>query len=451
MFGLFAPKCPLEDPREKAWTELAMLWLAEQFGIDRLRTATVLTPTVDDFPDPYQGTDEEVESLMHRLCQHMQIDPGKLELQIHDAVKMPDAADIAEPTEDGKAIIRVSQKHLLDLESLLASLSNELSLQLLQGQNRLKKETPNHEMLGDLLPVFLGLGVFGANATIRETIVPTGGRYYTKQMNRQGYLPSQNFGYALALFAWIRGETKPAWAKILRLDARNVFHNSLKYLRKTNDSLFRPDWTGTNRDGLSLPDLIDDLAGPYPGRHVAALWEIAERKLSSEQAKEAVLKATWDNHPAVRTEAATVLPIIGADDENTVQRLAEMLRDSKSEVRAAAAMALGNCVEHSERAVDELTATLADLNMNVVLAATVALSQFGFAAERAAESLIAPLRSVLVSCEFEMIDLFIGVLFAIHTEPETFLLENYRDDEDLLHRAEESLNANRPEPSADDQ
>ncbi len=39
MFGLFAPKCPL-DTKNKTWVERRMLWLARRFGLDRVTATT---------------------------------------------------------------------------------------------------------------------------------------------------------------------------------------------------------------------------------------------------------------------------------------------------------------------------------------------------------------------------------------------------------------------------
>ena len=35
----FFTRCPLDDPREKAWTEMRMQWLSEQFGVEPLKDA----------------------------------------------------------------------------------------------------------------------------------------------------------------------------------------------------------------------------------------------------------------------------------------------------------------------------------------------------------------------------------------------------------------------------
>ena len=61
MFGLFGPRCPI-GTLEKTWTESRMCWLADRLGIDRLLKADVLIPTVECFPAPYRGTEEDVSA-----------------------------------------------------------------------------------------------------------------------------------------------------------------------------------------------------------------------------------------------------------------------------------------------------------------------------------------------------------------------------------------------------
>jgi hypothetical protein len=96
----------------------------------------------------------------------------------------------------------------------------------------------DHEPLTDLLTVFLGLGVFTGNAVFSF-------RQWTDafsqgwQTERRGYMSEEMFGYALALFAWVRGEQHPAWSKHLEGNVRDYFKGGLKYLEKTGDTLLQ--------------------------------------------------------------------------------------------------------------------------------------------------------------------------------------------------------------------
>ncbi len=52
--------------------------------------------------------------------------------------------------------------------SIVATCAHELAHVVLLGQGRISPDAEDHEQLADLLPVFFGLGVFSANAVIRE-------------------------------------------------------------------------------------------------------------------------------------------------------------------------------------------------------------------------------------------------------------------------------------------
>ena len=88
--------------------------------------------------------------------------------------------------------------------------------------------------MNDLLTVFLGFGVFNANAAFQF-------HQYTKNdsqgwsTRRLGYLSEELFGYALARFAFERKEENPEWAKYLTTNVSTYFKRSLAWLR-TNGS-----------------------------------------------------------------------------------------------------------------------------------------------------------------------------------------------------------------------
>ncbi|MCH8829553.1 MAG: HEAT repeat domain-containing protein [Planctomycetes bacterium] len=435
MFGWFSPKCPLEDPREKAWTELRMLWLSQQFGIERMRQTDILLPNSEHFPEPFDGQVETAGELMQRLCRHMQLDASELELRIHTDAEMPAAAGEYEPKGENGALIRIAESQLADLELLLATLARELSHHLLLGEGRLSADDDDHESVTDLLPVFLGLGVFGANATLRETMETSGG-WHRWSISRQGYLPARIHGYALALFAWIRGEFRPDWASALRLDARDVFHKSLRYLRQTEDSLFRPDCVLPEESPAPLFEVTAELRSPHPGRRVAALWELGDRGEGAKDAADDVMAALSDGNSSVRTIAVETISMIGVDVEPALPRLVERLRDGKIEVRIAAVLALAKYRQKADPIVGELTASLQDPSLHVVSAAVSALADFAAAARDSADDLISPLRSALVECEYQLIDAVLATLVAIHDRPREFLQIAFADDdEEILRRA----------------
>src|SRR5262249_26780470 len=132
----------------------------------------------------------------------------------------------------------------------------------------------DHEQLTDLVPVFLGLGLFAANAPVRDRSYTENNWHYFK-IDKQGYLPSRMLGYALALFAYVRGEAKPAWARYLRPDAAQPLKRGLRYLLKTGDSLFHPDTAHQPVNPPTEAEVIERLTTGSPTVRAMTLCDVA--------------------------------------------------------------------------------------------------------------------------------------------------------------------------------
>jgi hypothetical protein len=79
-----SPRCPVIT-LEKAWIERRMLWLADQFGRDRLLGATFVLPDERHFPEPHDGSRDGARRLLDRLCGFMGVDPGAVDLEVGPA------------------------------------------------------------------------------------------------------------------------------------------------------------------------------------------------------------------------------------------------------------------------------------------------------------------------------------------------------------------------------
>jgi hypothetical protein len=244
MFGWFQPRCPV-PPEEKGWVDQRTRWLAAQFGLERARSAVVVLPTEEFFPDPYRGTEEDARVMFRRVCGYMGVDPGPLELAFYTekVLVSPDgcyshhgAAGLYEDSDWGSRI-SIETSNLADPVVLVATMAHELGHLLLRGQGRMSAGDADEEKLTDLVTVYLGLGVFTANSHIRSHASHEG-LTESWSIRRVGYLGQPMIGYALALFARLRGEDDPPWAAHLCADVRSPFKKGLRYLCKTGDSLF---------------------------------------------------------------------------------------------------------------------------------------------------------------------------------------------------------------------
>jgi hypothetical protein len=115
--------------------------------------------------------------------------------------------------------------------SVIGTIAHELGHVRLLGEGRVHGGFEDHEPLTDLLTVFFGLGIFTANSAFIFDASSVGW-----QAQRRGYLDEEMLGYALALFALMRGERSPTWSRYLEGSISTYFKNGLKYLDKTGDA-----------------------------------------------------------------------------------------------------------------------------------------------------------------------------------------------------------------------
>ena len=364
MFGWFQPQCPL-DTAEKAWVELRMNWLSAKLGKQRLIDATVMLPTPEFFPDELDGSEQDASKVFRRLCDHVKVDERDILLEVWSSKEMKGALGLY--IQENPPRILVNESELSDSESLVATLAHELSHHFLLGGGLLAENNLDLERLTDLLPVFLGIGLFSGNATFKESHWRTGD-FSGWSMQKKGYLPGRMFAYGFSLFAFARGEQKPGWAGYLRHDLSEPFWRGLRYLNRTGDTLFGEQVAFHK---LSVDQLLERLQSPSATIRYVALWELAERgpngvaavdqvvecladgdldvsykavfalgKIRSAAAISALKSCLYSGTPQLRVGAAQTLGEIGADRESVIPELRGLLRDSDDAVRSAATQAI---------------------------------------------------------------------------------------------------------------
>jgi HEAT repeat protein len=393
MFGWFRPHCPVNPP-DKVWIERRMTWLAHVLGLERCRDAQVVLPTAEFFPDPYDGEEADVRPLLERVCGYMGIDPGRFDLDFYDERPDDDRDPLGVYIGGKRERIEINRSELADPMSLVGTLAHELAHAILLGEGYIANDVPDHEYVTDLLTVFLGLGVFAANSVIRESY----SRYsqlYVWQIGARGYLSERSFGYALAIWAWMRGENGADWEVNLRPNVRAVMRDALTYLSKTGDVC--PNPMKANGEACwfverAEAELVADLQSPHSGVRLAALWDMRAVEKLSTQSILLLAKILSDKDEFVRAEAALVLSKTGPSGERAVPALAQAaLEDSKLTVRLYAMMALSEIGAHSDQIVPTALYLLNDSDGPVRSAAAKVLGCFGRAAEPAAETLQARL------------------------------------------------------------
>ena len=246
MFGL-SPKPPV-TLEERRWVDSTFNRFESMFGDSFLACVIPVTPTPEFFPFDWDGSDESAEVTLRRVCELMSVDRSRLALELfEDKDELAEALRKEIPRferqksgragfyraggEDEATVIALERKNLRDPVALIATIAHELGHVILLGDGRITRDVEYMEPMTDLLTVYFGLGIFNANSAAKFHQ-----HSHDWSMQRQGYLSEPQFGYALARFAWLRGEEKPAWAKHLNINIGGYFRQSLKYLQKERRS-----------------------------------------------------------------------------------------------------------------------------------------------------------------------------------------------------------------------
>lgn len=245
------PECPV-DPARQSWLESSLRWFADEFGAGILHRDAVL-PTAQFMSDAgYAGSPDQIEALVARLCTLMKVDPALIRLELFDgAAEKKEAAKTGRSravghfrVEDGQAIIALDQSESADPKLLTAIAVHELCHLRLLGEDRIRPGRRDGERLTDLLTVYFGFGIFSTNAAMRFaradrswSVIPFG-ELDDRTLNaarhegyhRLGYLSSEEFGYALACYSWLRGERQPGWAQYVNPGPLVHLRQGLAYL-----------------------------------------------------------------------------------------------------------------------------------------------------------------------------------------------------------------------------
>ena len=244
MFGLLKPKVPLDDD-QLDWADRSFRRLGILLGARRLLDATVILPTEEHFPDPYDHSQEALRRMVDRVAAAMRIDPSQLDVELFTSEY--DVSRTLVPffsgeggapgglyfhTPEERQSIAMSAAELKDPMALVAVIAHEIGHVILLRPGRVRRDEPDMEPLNDLLTVFLGFGIFTANAAFRFS------RYTTNETQgwstrRLGYLSEPMLGYALARFAYERREQQPQWASFVKSNISPYMKRSLAWLTQS--------------------------------------------------------------------------------------------------------------------------------------------------------------------------------------------------------------------------
>jgi hypothetical protein len=264
----FSPKLPITRD-ERDWVDQGFARLEEMLGRQRLLEARVILPNETDFPDRYDQTPSSGKRLFNRICTYLRVDPELIDLEMFPD-KTGELREIVpywsggsdgcaglyfhDPDEESggqrpRMTISLCDTLLKNPHALVATIAHELGHAILLGGDLMTPEIEDHEPMTDLLTVFLGFGVFNANASAHFSQFTHAGRRGWS-MQRLGCLSQPMYSYSLARFASERSEDKPEWQRYLSTNVRAYFKSSLAWLAKN------PHQRGSLASCLKSPKVV---------------------------------------------------------------------------------------------------------------------------------------------------------------------------------------------------
>lgn len=241
MFWKRKRKLPITE-EDRIWINEDLNWLRVEFGEEHFQEIRTVTPTKEFYERTFDGTTKDAEFILKRTMELMRIENPEIKLDFFtDGIvesengeilttpadingKWKSAAGTYEMNEN-ETIISIETHQLKDPISLIATISHELSHQILLGENRIEE---NDEFLTDLTAIYYGFGIFIGNSRFKFSQFSTNGGFGWESSN-QGYLPEQIIAYSIAWLSYERNESTE-YSKFLKPTMKKYFEQSSEYL-----------------------------------------------------------------------------------------------------------------------------------------------------------------------------------------------------------------------------
>ena len=369
MFSWFRPRCPI-DLLSKVWVEYRLRFLIDRIGAAEIRRYPLLIPTANDLPEIAPAQDGHIEDLLCRLCEQLRIDRQGIDLQVIDILPMMANSHHALGTHTPNSRTIWLRRDLLSKPAhMLSALIRELLHDRLQGEGILRGDKNDHEQMTDLSACLFGCGIPLANSTLTVESETTR-TYSPMQIWQTGYLTSLEFGDALAVLHWWRGdEDIPDWVKLLRLDAQETFTRGLQFLRDSGDCWLSP-LGSTNSLLVSRKSRLKK--SQTDTERLGALWAIVAAGVRVDP--EDVLPLLRHREASIRLATCEALYRTPPQPEIR-DELFSATSDEYGAVRAAAIAAFLRCFSDDSSATRVVVQGLADPSEDAVRSTLFALTE----------------------------------------------------------------------------
>ena len=204
----------LPNDEERDWLGTSLAALIRARGIAQFTSVPLLTPSDDDFPDPWDGSVRAAHRITQRLMHHAGVGDLRISLTAlpdDDAVPQ-DAWDAGTAgwfsgITDGRARFGIRPNEIGDPDSVVGIMAHEVAHAWRLKHDLVDADRDVEEHLTDLTTILLGFGILTTNAAERY-------RSWRKlratahQTKSIGYLPPPAMSWLLALQASARNDKR---------------------------------------------------------------------------------------------------------------------------------------------------------------------------------------------------------------------------------------------------
>ncbi len=227
------------DAEDEAWHLESWSWMLRHFGgVARLKRAPIVQANREFFPPTEASGHERAKHIfacvkglagMNEWPCKLMAQPEASPLRVGETVALkPVSGGLPLGTfgveQGGVAVITYDPAKVREPAVLVATFAHELAhYRLATVRDELPGGHDMHEYLTDLMTVFLGFGLFGANGAFNFR--QHGDAFsHGWQWSRAGYLRERDWAFALAVFVALRDEP----AAILRTLLKSHLYSDLK-------------------------------------------------------------------------------------------------------------------------------------------------------------------------------------------------------------------------------
>jgi len=236
------------EDNEREWVDWRWGWLAERIGEQLIQSAPVFTRAEEFVSRTSPLSEPDMQALAEQIVDRLGLGAWRVELVKQTGTTVEEEAAFDEQFESAlrdpdTLVVGVSHDLYTAPQLAAISLIKSLAVAYLDRKGWVDCLGPGAWSAGELAAVMLGAGVILTNNSVVTENTSDGVASYFRTQ-RITTLSEPGLSYALARFAYLRGEDAPSWLNKLRPDPRQLCKRYLAAFQTDTPpkNAPKPDW-----------------------------------------------------------------------------------------------------------------------------------------------------------------------------------------------------------------